>query len=390
MKILLCHNYYQKPGGEDRVFEDEASLLEQHGHEVIRFIRSNDAIESMSRWETARRTIWNRDTYTELRDLIRLQRPAIMHCTNTFPLISPAAYYAARDERVPVVQTLQNYRLICPGALLMRNRRVCEDCVGKKIAWPAVLHGCYRGSRLGSACVTTMLASHRAAGTWSKVVSRYIVATDFARQKFTEAGFDPTQISVKPNFVDPSPPPGDGDGGHFVFVGRLAEEKGLQTLLDAWSQFSGKLKILGDGPLAGMVEKVAAQNDSIEWLGQQPGDVVQRVVGSAIALIVPSTWYEGLPKTIIEAFSVGTPMIASDLGAMSEVIETEKTGVLFQPGDSDKLLDALRWMAESPNRAKSMRADVRAVFEQRYTADRNYQLLLDIYRQVIDESAEPR
>ncbi len=150
MKILLCHNYYQKPGGEDRVFEDEASLLEQHGHEVIRFIRSNDAIESMSRWETARRTIWNRDSYTELRDLIRLQRPDIMHCTNTFPLISPAAYYAARDERVPVVQTLQNYRLICPGALLMRNRRVCEDCVGKKIAWPAVLHGCYRGSRLGS------------------------------------------------------------------------------------------------------------------------------------------------------------------------------------------------------------------------------------------------
>ncbi len=222
------------------------------------------------------------------------------------------------------------------------------------------------------------------------MVSRYVVATDFARQKFTEAGFDPTKISVKPNFVDPSPPPGDGDGGHFVFVGRLAEEKGLQTLLDAWSRFSGKLKILGDGPLAGMVEKVASQNDSIEWLGQQPGDVVQQVVGSATALIVPSTWYEGLPKTIIEAFSVGTPMIASDLGAMSEVIETEKTGVLFQPGDSDKLLDALRWMAESPNRAKSMRADVRAAFEQRYTADRNYQLLINVYRQVIDESSEPR
>jgi len=302
LKLLLCHNYYQRPGGEDRVFEDEARLLEQHGHEVIRYTRSNDAIHKMSRWEMARRTIWNRDSYLELRDLIRQERPDIMHCTNTFPLISPAAYYAARDEHVPVVQTLQNYRLICPGALLMRDGRVCEDCVGKKIAWPAVLHGCYRGSRSGSACVTTMLAAHGAAGTWRKAVARYVVATDFARQKFVEAGFEATQISVKPNFVEPMPLPGDGNGGYFVFVGRLAQEKGIKTLLEAWSQFPGKLKILGDGPLASMVEAYASRNNSIEWLGQQPSDVVQQVVGNATALVVPSTWYEGLPLTIVEAF----------------------------------------------------------------------------------------
>ncbi len=384
MKVLLCHNYYQRPGGEDRVFEDEASLLEQHGHEVVRFIRSNDSIDGMSRLKAARLTIWNQESYRELRDLIRREQPNLMHCTNTFPLISPAAYYAARAEKIPVVQTLQNYRLICPGALLMRDGRVCEDCVGKKIAWPAILHGCYRGSRMGSACVTTMLASHRGAKTWRKAVSRYVVATDFARRKFLEAGFVAEQIAVKPNFVALSPQPGSGAGDYFVFVGRLAEEKGIDVLLDAWSKFPGKLKILGDGPLAGKVAEFASSNESIEWLGQQPGDVVQKVVGDASALVVPSTWYEGLPKTIIEAFSVGTPIIASDLGAMSEVIESEKTGILFDPGNSGKLVEALQWMVESPQRMKSMRGKVRDVFEQRYTADRNYKLLLDIYREAVE------
>ena len=192
---------------------------------------------------------------------------------------------------------------------------------------------------------------------------------------------------LKPNFVAPSPPPGAGDGGYFVFVGRLSQEKGLKTLLEAWSKFTGKLKILGDGPLAAEVAEFAAHNDSVEWLGQQPSDVVQRVVGKAVALIVPSTWYEGLPKTIIEAFSVGTPIIASDLGAMSEVVEPEKTGVLFQPGSAAKLVEALQWMAASPPRRESMRTNVRQVFERRYTAERNYQLLLDIYRQVLAESS---
>jgi len=282
----------------------------------------------------------------------------------------------------------RNYRLMCPGALLMRDGKVCEDCVGKSVAWPAILHGCYRGSRLGSACVTTMLASHRLAGTWRKAVDRYVVLTEFGRRKFIEAGFEKSKISVKPNFAEQTPPPGDGDGGYFVFVGRLAHEKGIDILLDAWSKFSGKLKILGDGPMADMVKEFASQNDSIEWLGQQPGDVVQQVVGDATALLVPSTWYEGLPKTIIEAFSVGTPIIASDLGAMSEVIEHEKTGALFEPGSSEELLKALQWMASSPQRAKSMRTRVRETFEQRYTADRNYEILLDIYRQVLSEYGE--
>ncbi len=387
-KVLVCHNYYKLPGGEDRVFEDEAKLLEQHGHEVIRYTVSNDEIDSMNPLSAAVRTIWNRRTYSELRTLLRKERPAVVHFTNTFPLISPAAYYAARKERVPVVQTLQNYRLICPGSLLMRDGQICEDCLSKRIKWPAVLHGCYRGNRLASACVSTMLATHQAMGTWRKLVSRYVVATEFGRQKFIEAGFRPEQIAVKPNFVDPIPPCGSGTGEHFVFVGRLAPEKGIDTLLAAWTKFTGTLKILGDGPLADKVARFATQHEHVQWLGHQPAEVVRQEVAAATALLVPSIWYEGLPKTIMEAFSVGTPIIGSDLGAMSEVVTPGKTGLLFPPGQADKLLESLSWMKDSPEQVRAMRTNVRQQFEQLYTADRNYTLLRDIYCQAISETQQ--
>lgn len=383
MKVLLCHNYYQLPGGEDRVFEDEATLLEQRGHEVVRFTLSNDQIEDMSRWEVARRTFWNRQVAAELRATIRRERPQLMHCTNVFPLISPAAYYVARREGVPVVQTLQNYRLICPAAVLMRDGRVCEDCVGKQIAWPAIRHKCYRDSRLGTACVAGMVTTHRWAGTWHRAVTRYVTATQFARQKFISAGFRPEQIRVKPNFVSPTPPPGRGEGGYYAFVGRLAPEKGIDALLAAWRSFDGRLKILGDGPLADRVAQFAAAHEHVEWLGHQSGEAVQQIVADATALIVPSLWYEGLPKTVIEAFSVGTPMIASDLGAMAEVITPDETGLLFAPGDAERLRDRLEQIDRSPGLAQAMRSNVRRAFEQRYTAERNYEMLRAIYEEAV-------
>ena len=386
LTVLVCHNYYQLPGGEDRVFEDEANLLEEHGHRVIRYTRRNDDVRSLGRLRTAQQSVWNRRTHREVRELIARERPDVMHCTNGFPLISPSAYYAARAAGVPVIQTLQNYRLLCPASVLMRDGEICEDCVGKSFAWPGVIHGCYRGSRIGTACVAGMLTIHRMAGTWRRAVSRYVVATEFGRQKFIEGGIRASQIAVKPNFVSPAPPPGRGAGKYFAFVGRLAPEKGIDTLLEAWSRCNVPLKILGDGPLAGRVARFAEQHDSVEWLGQQPGETVLSVIGDAIALVVPSIWYEGLPKTVIEAFSVGTPLVASNLGAMAEAVEPEKTGWLFTPGSADQLLAVLQSIAGAPDRATAMRPAVREVFESRYTADRNYQMLVDIYREAIQET----
>lgn len=388
MKVLLCHNYYQQTGGEDLSFRAEADLLAAHGHEVVQYTRHNDDIEGSSRWATARQTFWNRRTYRQVRALIRRERPQIMHCTNTFPLISPAVFYAARAEKVPVVAALRNYRLLCPAWTLLRQGRVCEDCLGRAVAWPAVVHGCYRGSRTGSAVVAGMLAGHRVMKTWSRTVDMYFTLTQFARSKFLEAGFPPERIAVKPNFIDPDPGPGRGGGagadGYAVFVGRLSEEKGIHTLLHAWDSPSIglPLKIIGDGPLAQQVRaRAAATEGRIDWLGTRSPQQVLAIIGDATCLVMTSIWYETFGRTVIEAFAKGTPVIASRLGAMAELVDDGRTGLLFEPADAEDLRAKVQLLLAEREKIPCMRRAARHEYEQKYTARINYQILLDIYAQ---------
>ena len=385
MKILLCHNYYQQPGGEDQVFADETALLRSHGDEVVPYTVHNDAIQPRGAWKVAGQTVWNRRTYDEVRTLIRRERPHLMHCHNTFPLISPSAYYAARSARLPVVQSLHNWRLLCPNGLLLRNQRVCEDCLGRFIAWPSVLHGCYRGNRAASAVVTAMLATHFAKKTWSRAVDRYIALTEFARRKFISGGLPANRIAVKPNCVHPDPGPGAGRGGYAIFAGRLSQEKGIDVLLDAWSRLDGRilLKIAGDGPLAERVRAAATDNRAITYLGRRPLAELLPLVGDAACLILPSIWYEQCPKILIESFAVGTPVLASRQGAMAELVDHERNGLLFTPGSAEDLATTVRQFgAELP--AADMRRAARAEYEAKYTAEANYQLLIGVYRQVFD------
>src|SRR3954452_18720116 len=197
MKILVVHNFYQQPGGEDRCLEAEVAMLRAHGDEVIQYTADNDPIDGMNRLKAAARTVWSRPAARELRDLIREHRPAVAHFHNTFPLISPAAYYACRAERVPVVQTLHNFRLLCPNALFFRDGKVCEDCLGKAVPWPGVVHGCYRGSRTATAAVAAMITPHRALGTWREMVDVYIPLTEASRQKFIAGGLPANKLVVK-------------------------------------------------------------------------------------------------------------------------------------------------------------------------------------------------
>ncbi len=391
MKILIGHNYYQQPGGEDQCVAAEIALLRAHGHEVVPYFLHNDAIDGMGRLEAAARTLWSRPARREVRELIRTHRPDVAHFHNTFPLMSPAVYHAARAEGVPVVQTLHNFRLLCPNALFFRDGRVCEDCLGKSVPWPGVVHHCYRNSRGASTAVAALLATHRALGTWRHAVDVYIALTRHGRGKFIEGGLPAERIVVKPNFVYPDPGPGAGTGGYALFVGRLSAEKGLETLLAAWKHLAGRvpLTIVGDGPLAPLVAEAAAGDASIRWLGSRPLEEVYTLLGEAAFLVLPSRCYESFGRVAVEAFSRGTPVIASRLGAMAELVEHGRTGLHFEASDAAGLAAQVQRLLADPGERGRMRAAARREFELHYTAEANYRSLMGIYEQALRAAGGP-
>ena len=387
----MIHNRYQQPGGEDQVFLAEASLLESYAHRVVRYSTHNDRMADMNRLALAGNTLWNSSTYQELRALIRQERPRVAHFHNIFPLISPAGYYAAKAEGVPVIQTLHNYRLLCPNAQFFRDGGVCEDCMGKVIPWPGVVHKCYRGSRAASAVVTAMLATHRASHTWTEMVDMYVVLTEFARRKFIEGGLPTRKLIVKSNFVYPDPGPGEGRGGYALFVGRLSPEKGIGTLLAAWERLKGQipLKVVGDGPLAELVASAARRYPYLEYLGYRSAEEVHGLLKGASVLIFPSEWYETFGRVAAEAFATATPVIAADIGAVAELVEHGRTGLRFRPGDPEDLAAQVGWFLSHPEEHSRLRSEARAEFEAKYTAERNYQTLMKIYESTLEREEAP-
>jgi len=387
MRILMVHNRYRIRGGEDESTGMETALLRSHGHEVVEYTEENEQIAELSSWRVAFRTIWSQQSYRRLRRLIREQRPHLACFQNLFPLISPAAYYAAKAEGLPTVQMLRNYRLLCPNALLFRQGRPCEDCLQRLLPWPGILHACYRDNRRASAAVATMLTTHRALRTWKRRVNMYVALTEFGRQKFIQGGFAASKIMVKPNFVYPDPKPGDGPRQFAIFAGRLFPEKGVDTLLDAWERLpsSVPLKIVGEGPAAERIMALCERVPEIEWLGRKPLADVYELMGQAHFLIFPSKWYEGLGRTIIEAFAKGTPVLASNLGSMAALIEHGRTGLHFEPGNADDLAAKIAWAWSHPVEMAAMGQAARREFEAKYTAERNYAMTMEIYQRAMGQ-----
>ncbi|MEM1239878.1 MAG: glycosyltransferase [Cyanobacteria bacterium P01_H01_bin.26] len=385
MRILSIHNAYQIRGGEDVSTAAEQTLLRDHGHTVDVYEENNDSIKDMGAVQLAARTLWSKASYGTVRAKLRAHRYDIVHVQNFFPLISPSVYYAARAENVPVVQTLRNYRLICPNALFFRDGKVCEDCMGKAIPYPGIVHGCYREDRKASAAVASMVTSHRLLRTWPKMVDQYITLTQFARNKMIEGGLPADKIVVKPNFVAPEPKVGSGQGGYALYVGRLSVEKGLDTLLAAWKQLENPipLKIVGDGPLSTLVTEAAAQQPCIEWLGRRPMAEVHRLMGEAQCLIFPSKWYETFGRVAVEAFATGTPVIAANIGAIAEIVTPGHTGLHFTPGDPRDLARQVTWMLTHSEQQALMGRQARREFEQKYTAAANYAQLMAVYLRVL-------
>jgi glycosyltransferase involved in cell wall biosynthesis len=384
MRVLLVHNRYIQRGGEDAVFAAEAALLRHFGHEVIEFVKDNKDLDSRGRLALFRMTIWSKESYHELSELVRSERPEIVHFHNTLPLISPAGAHAAKAQGVATVQTLHNYRMMCPSAVMFRDGRPCMDCVGKRFAWPGVLHACYRESRAATAAVASMIAVHRHMGTWSDKIDLHIALTESSRKKFIAGGFPADRIVVKPNFLVRDL--GMGEGGHFaLFAGRLSAEKGIMTLLAAWRSIQDRLPlmIIGDGPLRDAVAVAAEQTKGVRWLGERSHEEVLDLMGRALVLVMPSEWYEPFGLVIIESFSRGTPVIGADIGSIGEIIEDGRSGLLYRPGDPINLATKIDAVLARPDRTLQMRQNARRAFEQRYTADHNYELLMSIYRQAV-------
>lgn len=384
MQVLSIHNSYQIRGGEDESREAEQRLLREMGHSVEVYEENNDRLSSLNAIQLACKTVWSKEAYKTVKQLLARQPHDIVHVQNFFPLISPSVYYAAKSMGVPVVQTLRNYRLLCPNAMFFREGRVCEACIGKALPLPGVLHGCYRESQTASGAVATMLTVHRLMQTWMQKVDLYIALTEFARQKFIQGGFPEDKIVVKPNFVNPDPGIGQGRGGYALYVGRLSVEKGLDTLLAAWEKLGKQLplKIVGDGPLANQVVEATQRLGNVEWLGRKPVQEVYALMGEAKLVIFPSKWYETFGRVAVEAFAKGTPVIAANIGAIAEVVEHGRTGLHFQPGDALDLATQVEWALSHPSELAQMRREVRAEFETKYTAKQNYRQLMEIYKLV--------
>jgi len=388
LKIVLCHNYYRQRGGEDQVFEDEVNLLRENGHQVVTFIRRNDDINAVNLPQTAVETIWNQRAANEIRRIVNSERADVVHFHNWLPLISPSAYWGAKRGGAAVVQTLHNYRFLCPKGTMFRGGDVCEKCLGRNYPWPAIQHACYRGSRFGSTVVASTLAIHRAIGTLQKVVDVFIAASGFTKSKYVEAGFDAERIRTKPNFLHPDPGVGSGRGDFVLYFGRLSPEKGIATLLKAWELLESPipLKISGSGPMADEVNATANRNAGIEFLGFASDSVIDELLREARFLVCPSTNYEGFPKTIVESLARGTPIVAGRLGALSELITNGQNGRLFSPGDPLDLANTVTDLYKNASSLQAMRVAARRDFEDFYQAGRNYDQLIDIYKQAISQN----
>ena len=389
MRILLAHNRYKQKGGEDVVFDTERTLLEQAGHEITVYERDNQEIDTNSVWELldlSRRTVWATDSTSSLRKIITQTQPEIALFYNTFPLISPAAYYACDSAGVPVIQTLSNYRLICPGTNLYRNGKICELCISKGVRWPGIRHSCYRDSLGGTAVVAAMLAFHALMKTWKLKVHTYIALTEFSKRKFISGGLPADRIVVKPNFISPDPGPRIGESNYALFIGRLSREKGIGTLLRAWDLIPGlPLIVAGDGPLMKMVDEAATRDGgtNIQPLGWRSRDEIIGLIKGALFVVVPSECYEGFPVTIVEAFACGVPVIGSRLGGVGEVIRHGYSGLLFEPGDATGLAAAAQSLWQDPTLRTRLGRGARSQFESHYTAERNYEMMMAIFENAL-------
>ena len=403
MKIIQVHNYYKQTGGEDVVVKAELELLQSKGNTVVTYYKNNEDICGLvSKVQTAFKTLWNHAVYKEFVKLLQDERPDVVHCHNAFPLISPSIYWACSKENIPIVQTIHNYRLLCLNALLLLKDKsdkynICERCVKKSFKFPGIINRCYKNSFFGSLVLAKMLYIHKLIGTWNNKIDKYVVLTDFQKEKFIKAGLPNEKITVKPHFIkvlEAEKSFDDNYGDYAVYVGRLSKEKGCDIAIKAWKLLKEKsdsdlikLLIVGDGEEKENLEKLADNlgiQSSVLFLGKQPYTKVLSLLQNSKCLIMPSICYESFGLTIIEAFSCGCPVIASDSGNTASIIDNNQNGLLFSMGNHQDLYTKLNTLLTNNELSKRISTNAKKSFEQKYCEDTNYEQLIKIYDSAIE------
>jgi glycosyltransferase involved in cell wall biosynthesis len=392
MKIMIIHNRYRSaaPSGENRVVDQEGQALADLGHEVIRFERSSDEIEqwpTMKRMSLPGRVIWSAETRRDLSAALREHQPDVAHVHNTFPLLSAAVLYACRDQAVPVVATIHNYKLACASGDFFRQGAVCHAC-DRGLPGPALRHGCYRGSRAATAPVVLAMTAHRRA--WKSLVAAYVFISDSQRELLSGLGLDKDRVFVRHNLIPRRSTRESGREAAVVYAGRLDEAKGLRLLMAGWDCYAGmlgtgglRLIIIGAGPLDSEVAAWASKRPSVDLLGQVEPERCAELMSQARAVILPSAWEETFGLVAIEAMALGVPPVAAGHGSFNELITSRVDGVLFEPGSPAALGGAIADVEANPELYESYGKQARETYTQRFDPDRSIEKLVEIYRYAI-------
>ncbi|MEU4197390.1 glycosyltransferase [Kribbella sp. NPDC026611] len=387
----MLHNRYRsgQPSGENTVVAQTVDLLGNSGHEVDLYARNSDDIAEMGRKDRALlpfRSVWSFSAERDLTQLLQAQRPDVVHVHNTFPLFSPSVLRAAYKLDLPVVATLHNFRLLCANAVLQRDGRPCESCIGR-LPIAAVQHGCYRESRVQTLPLATSIGIHNSLHTWQRYVDTFVVPSGFVQERYVAAGFDPDRFVVKPHAVPHPAAVRSGAGDAVVFLGRLEEDKGFADLLQAWDSSLGKLVVVGDGSLRAAAEERARKDLSVQVLGQLPWAAGMDVLRSARVAVVPARSYETFGLVVVEAFAQGVPVVTSRLGALAELVDDGETGALTEPGDPEGLRKAIGLVAD-PETSIAFGERARQVYLDRFTPERDVLATERIYTDAIARHAD--
>ena len=390
MRILIVHNHYLHPGGEDEVVASEIKMLQEKGHEVIFYERTNHEIKALSFLGKIRfylfEALWSKKTYKDISRIIKDSKPDIIHIHNTFLVLSPSVYQACHDSHVPVVQTLHNYRFLCPAGVFYRKNEVCEKCL-EKGRGPSVINRCWKGSFLSSVLMCRIINKMYRKAIFQRMINRYIALSDFSRKKFMAEGFNPRTISVKPSFLENDPGVSPSTGDYALYIGALRDYKGIQKLVQSWldERISYPLKIVGDGPLRDGLAKKSARAKNIQYLGFKDFNDVITLIKGARFLIVPSLCYETFGRVIVEAYACGVPVLVNRIGALQELVRESETGLLYDADNQKDLVHKVKFFVENNEIFEGMKVNARAEYEKKYTLDNNYQNLMSIYNEVLDK-----